>query len=114
MQLAQIVYTESQNTCLEAVHFTECSILLLLISCIEPKTSLLTLSKHIDTDWEVSRRLVVRCLLRQWSTEEGGAFTQTHMPGCRWILSLMGAKGEIPHELQHDSPIPWLEAEENA
>lgn len=65
---------------------------------------------YIDTDsrvcWEVSRRLVVRCLLCQWSTEERGTFTQTHMPGCRWILSLMGAKWEIPHELQHDSPIP--------
>lgn len=40
-----MVYTESQNTCLEAVHFTECSVLLLLISCIEPKTGSLTLSK---------------------------------------------------------------------
>lgn len=47
-----------------------------------------------------------RCLLRQWSTEEGGAFTQTHMPGRRWILSLMGATREIPLELQHDSHIP--------
>lgn len=43
MQLAWMVYTESQNTCLEAVHFTECSVLLLLISCIEPKTGSLTL-----------------------------------------------------------------------
>lgn len=44
-QLGRMVYTESQNTCLEAVDFTECSILLLLISCIEPKTGSLTLSK---------------------------------------------------------------------
>lgn len=45
VQLELMVYTESQNTWLEAVHYTECSIVLLLISCIEPKTGSLTLSK---------------------------------------------------------------------
>lgn len=45
MQLDLIVYTESQNIGLEAVHFPECSFLLLLISCIETKTGSLTLSK---------------------------------------------------------------------
>lgn len=45
MQLVLMVYTESQNIGLEAVHFSECSFLLLLISCIEAKTGSLTLSK---------------------------------------------------------------------
>lgn len=121
MQLDRTVYTESQNTCLEAVRFTECSILLLLISCIEPKTGSARslVPKHIDTDsrvcWEVGRRLVVRCPLHQWSSGEGGAFTHTHTcPDAGGFCLLMGAKGEIPHELQQDSPIAWLEAEENS
>lgn len=56
MQLAWMVYTESLNTCLEAVHFTESSIFLLRTSCIEPKSGLLTLSKI--------RRHRQPCLLR--------------------------------------------------
>lgn len=65
VQLAWMVYTESQNTCLEVVHFTECSIFLLLISCIEPKTSSLTLSKihwhrqwcFLGGQWEISSKV---------------------------------------------------------
>lgn len=85
--------------------FPECSFLLLLISCIVPKTSSLIPSKIQTHTAAGARRLRCGAMCPSMDCRREDVHTEALFPSHRWISSLMEVKWEIPYEQEHDTPI---------